>query len=156
MITTARVITGDEMMRQIREKDELTKKAKQDTEKRKEERDVKRQQKETENAEKQKKREERQREAERKRTEKEERQKVIQKKKEERRAFMETNRAKRNARSIYYCVICNLVDDDSESGNTCWLQCDMCDKWVHQMCAGISQVNQLDDIEFICPVCSEE
>ena len=41
-------------------------------------------------------------------------------------------------------------DEETEEG---WVQCDHCERWVHQICGLFNKGRNDDDMPYICPMC---
>ncbi|KAJ8305256.1 hypothetical protein KUTeg_015801 [Tegillarca granosa] len=62
-----------------------------------------------------------------------------------------------SSEELYTCKICNLQladPDTSYEGDTLWINCVMCDNWVHPTCVGLRQSEDLHKVDFHCSDCS--
>ena len=41
-------------------------------------------------------------------------------------------------------------DEETEEG---WVQCDNCERWVHQICGLFNKGRNDEDMPYICPMC---
>ncbi|XP_033749086.1 uncharacterized protein LOC117333772 [Pecten maximus] len=126
VVTEARVITGDEMLDQLRKKEKEEREKREGIEKRKKEREQKRKERENEKAEKGKKKD----------------------KSACKTADLDVEEEEEDESIV--CAVCERRDPGSETDDvmqTSWVMCESCDRWFHDLC-----VTVLDE-DFVCDEC---
>lgn len=139
MVTEARVITSDEFIKRLEEKEMEAKVKKEQITKRKQEREERKQQKEAEQEQKKMKKGTKMKTSD-----------------EQQRVEVGRPGKKRAKKNIVVCKICRLAFPESGEGDIDWVQCELCDEWCHLECSDITAEEiEEEEVCFKCLVCLE-
>jgi phenylalanyl-tRNA synthetase alpha subunit len=139
MVTEARVITSDEFIKRLEEKEMEAKVKNEQIAKRKQEREERKKQKEVEQEQKKMK-------------------KGTKRKTSDGQQSFEAGRPgkKRAKKNIVVCKICRFADPKSGEGDIDWVQCELCDEWCHLECSDMTAEEiEEEEVCFKCLVCLE-